>query len=72
MPEDDPLTLAIAPPSNEKPDERRARKKEEAHARRISEKIDAQLPAEALAASKYRQPTKLLLVGQIATGNISS
>ncbi|CCM04111.1 uncharacterized protein FIBRA_06271 [Fibroporia radiculosa] len=65
--DDDPLTLAIAPPPNETPEEKEARLKAEAEARSVSEKIDEQLKAER-AALKKKKPVKVLLLGQSESG----
>ncbi|KAH6912056.1 guanine nucleotide binding protein, alpha subunit [Coprinopsis sp. MPI-PUGE-AT-0042] len=44
--DDDPLALAIAPPPNETPEERRVREAQEAEAQRISDEIDERLKKE--------------------------
>ncbi|KAL4065487.1 guanine nucleotide binding protein, alpha subunit [Scleroderma yunnanense] len=58
-----PLSSALAPPPNETPLERKARKRAEAEARSISESIDQQIHQERIA-RKRRRPVKVLLVGQ--------
>lgn len=65
--DEDPLTAAIAPPPNETAEERDARLKAEADARRVSERIDEQLKAER-AAMKKKRPVKVLLLGQSESG----
>ncbi|EPQ55869.1 G-alpha-domain-containing protein [Gloeophyllum trabeum ATCC 11539] len=64
---DDPLSLAIAPPANETHEERIAREKREAEARRVSDEIDEMLRQER-AAMKKRRPVKVLLLGQSESG----
>lgn len=65
--DEDPLTLALAPPPNETPEEREARLKAEAEAQKISERIDEQLKAER-AALRRKKPIKVLLLGQGESG----
>lgn len=64
---DDPLTLALAPPSNETSEEREVRLKKEAEAQRVSDLIDENLRAER-AALKKRKIMKMLLLGQSESG----
>lgn len=66
--EEDPLTLAIAPPSNETPEERQAREAAEREARRISDEIDEQLNKERVALKRRKRPIKVLLLGQSESG----
>ncbi|EMD34917.1 heterotrimeric G-protein alpha subunit [Gelatoporia subvermispora B] len=65
--DEDPLSLAIAPPPNETTEEREVRLKAEAEARKISDRIDEQLKAER-AALKKKKPIKVLLLGQSESG----
>ncbi|KAI0312036.1 G-alpha-domain-containing protein [Amylostereum chailletii] len=65
---DDPLAAAIAPPKDETPEQREAREKEEAEAKRISDEIDEQLKAERAALKKKKPPVKVLLLGQSESG----
>ncbi|OCH92544.1 G-alpha-domain-containing protein [Obba rivulosa] len=65
--DEDPLSLAIAPPPNETAEEREVRLKTEADARKVSDKIDEQLRAEK-AALKKKRPIKVLLLGQSESG----
>ncbi|KAI0944664.1 hypothetical protein AcW1_002324 [Taiwanofungus camphoratus] len=65
--DEDPLTLALAPPPNETPEEREARLKAEAEDQKISERIDEQLKAER-AALRRKKPIKVLLLGQGESG----
>jgi flagellar biosynthesis GTPase FlhF len=44
--EDDPLTLALQPPVDETPEERAARERDEAAARKVSDAIDEQIRTE--------------------------
>lgn len=64
----DPLTAAIAPPSDETPEARAKREQEEAEAKRISDAIDEQLKTERLALKKKKPPIKVLLLGQSESG----
>ncbi|KAH9017575.1 guanine nucleotide binding protein, alpha subunit [Lactarius hengduanensis] len=64
----DPLSAAIAPPSNETPAARTARLRAEAEARRVSEEIDEQLKAERAARRRQRPCVKVLLLGQSESG----
>lgn len=65
--DDDPLTLALAPPPNETEAQREARLKAETEARRVSDRIDEQLKAER-AALRRKKPVKVLLLGQSESG----
>jgi guanine nucleotide-binding protein alpha-1 subunit len=67
----DPLTAAIAPPPNETPDERAARLRAEAEARRVSEEIDEQLKQERASRRRQRPCVKVLLLGQSESGMLS-
>ncbi|KAJ7153475.1 guanine nucleotide binding protein, alpha subunit [Mycena crocata] len=69
--EEDPLTAALAPPPNETPEEREARERAEAEARRVSDEIDAQLRRER-ENEKKRKPVKLLLLGQSESGKTAT
>jgi len=60
--DDDPLTLAIAPPPNETPEEKEVRIRAEAAARKRSEEIDEGLKAERVALKK-KGLVKVLRVG---------
>ncbi|CCM00842.1 uncharacterized protein FIBRA_02884 [Fibroporia radiculosa] len=64
----DPLSLALSPPKDESPAERWAREQREAHARLISEQIDAQIKAEKQSKKKNGKPIKILLLGQSESG----
>lgn len=61
--DEDPLTLAIAPPPDETPEQRQAREAEEAEAKRISDGIDDQIRLEREQLKKTKKPVKLLLLG---------
>jgi hypothetical protein len=63
--EEDPLTLAIAPPADETPEQRQAREIAEAEAKRISDEIDEQIRKEREGDKKKKKPVKLLLLGQL-------
>ncbi|KAG6889694.1 hypothetical protein C0995_015442 [Termitomyces sp. Mi166 len=67
---EDPLTLAIAPPPNETPEQRAAREFAEAQAKKVSDEIDEQLRKEREGDKKKKKPVKLLLLGRskIITG----
>ncbi|KAI0339142.1 G-alpha-domain-containing protein [Trametopsis cervina] len=62
--EDDPLTLALAPPAGETDEQRTRRLRDEAEARRVSDEIDSQLREERAALRKKKKPIKVLLLGQ--------
>ncbi|KAB5590063.1 Guanine nucleotide-binding protein alpha-4 subunit [Ceratobasidium theobromae] len=66
---DDPLTLAIAPPANETAEERVARLRDEAEAKRVSDAIDEEI-REARARDKKRRANevRVLLLGQSESG----
>ncbi|KAK2460385.1 hypothetical protein APHAL10511_007550 [Amanita phalloides] len=72
MPADeDPLTLALAPPPNETHEQRLAREAAEAEAKRVSDEIDEQLRKEKERERK-KKPTKLLLLGQSESGKTAT
>jgi guanine nucleotide-binding protein alpha-1 subunit len=58
------LALAIAPPPNETPEERRVREAREAEAQRVSDEIDERLKKEREGEKKKKRPVKLLLLGE--------
>lgn len=60
----DPLTVAMAPPFDEAPEQRHARELAEAEAKRISDEIDEQIRKEKEGEKKKKKPVKLLLLGQ--------
>ena len=64
--DEDPLTLAIAPPADETPEQRQAREAAEAEAKRISDEIDEQIRKEREQLRRTKKPVKLLLLGQFA------
>lgn len=66
--DEDPLTLAIAPPPNEKPAVRQARELAELEACRVSNEIDNRIRAEKAALKKKKKPVKVLLLGQSESG----
>ncbi|KZS97307.1 G-alpha-domain-containing protein [Sistotremastrum niveocremeum HHB9708] len=66
-PQMDPLTLAIAPPPDESPEQKTRREAEEQEAKRVSEAIDEALKQERLS-DKKKRPVKLLLLGQSESG----
>lgn len=61
--EEDPLSLAIAPPPDETFEQRHARELAEAEARKVSDEIDEQLKREKEGERRKRKPVKLLLLG---------
>ncbi|KAG1859657.1 guanine nucleotide binding protein, alpha subunit [Suillus subluteus] len=65
---EDPLTLAIAPPKDETPQEKDTREEAEVEARRISEAIDEQIRQERTALKKKKKSVKVLLLGQSESG----
>lgn len=67
--DDDPLSLAIAPPPDETPEARMDRERLEQHARRISNEIDDQLKTEKAELKKKKKTLiKVLLLGQSESG----
>ena len=65
----DPLARIMAPPVNETTEERRARERQEANAKKISEQIDEALKAEREEGkAKRKNRLKILLLGQSESG----
>ncbi|KAI6160983.1 guanine nucleotide binding protein, alpha subunit, partial [Pisolithus thermaeus] len=67
----DPLASLLAPPANENPQQKAARERAEAEARKVSEAIDEQIRQEKIAMKK-RGPVKVLLLGQSESGKSST
>lgn len=63
LPEDDPLTRALAPPCNETPRQREHRLRAEQEAKRVSDAIDDELNRQRIADKKSPKPIKILLLG---------
>jgi guanine nucleotide-binding protein subunit alpha len=61
--DEDPLTLAIAPPPDETYEQRQIREAAEAEAKRISDEIDEQIRRDREAERRKKKPVKLLLLG---------
>lgn len=61
--DDDPLSLVLAPPTNETPADREARLRAEAEAKQISDAIDEELQQQQRAEKKAARPIKILLLG---------
>jgi len=61
--DEDPLTLAIAPPPDETYEQRQIREAAEAEAKRISDEIDEQIRRDREAEKRKKKPVKLLLLG---------
>ncbi|KAF9481633.1 G-alpha-domain-containing protein [Pholiota conissans] len=70
--DEDPLTLAIAPPPDETYEQRLIREAAEAEAKRISDEIDEQIRKEREAEKKKKKPVKLLLLGQSESGKTAT
>ncbi|KAF9529163.1 guanine nucleotide binding protein, alpha subunit [Crepidotus variabilis] len=70
--DEDPLTLAIAPPSDETPEQRAAREVAEAEAKRISDEIDELIRKEREQIRRTKKPVKLLLLGQSESGKTAT
>ncbi|KAF5375428.1 hypothetical protein D9615_007931 [Tricholomella constricta] len=70
--EEDPLTLAMAPPPDETPEQRQAREAAEAEAKKISDEIDEQIRREREGDRKKKKPVKLLLLGQSESGKTAT
>ncbi|KAI6158196.1 guanine nucleotide binding protein, alpha subunit [Pisolithus tinctorius] len=66
--EDDPLTRAMAPPSNETQQQREMRIRAEQEAKRVSDFIDEELSRQRMADKKGPKPIKILLLGQSESG----
>ena len=66
--DEDPLTLAMAPPADETPEMRAQRIQEEQRAKEISDEIDNQLMVELNALKKRQKMVKVLLLGQSESG----
>jgi guanine nucleotide-binding protein subunit alpha len=64
MSSEDPLTLAMAPPPNETPDQKTRRLREEAEAKRVSDAIDEEIK-EARVKDRKRKASevRVLLLG---------
>lgn len=69
-PDIDPLTLALAPPPGESPQDREARIQRERDAKKRSDLIDQELSRQRTA-DKKNLPVKILLLGQSESGNIA-
>ncbi|CAE6362697.1 unnamed protein product [Rhizoctonia solani] len=69
MSSEDPLTLAMAPPPNETPDQKTRRLREEAEAKRVSDAIDEEIK-EARVKDRKRKASevRVLLLGQSESG----
>lgn len=61
--EEDPLTLAIAPPPDETYEQRMIREAAEAEAKRVSDEIDELIRREREMEKRKKKPVKLLLLG---------
>ncbi|KAH9485207.1 Guanine nucleotide-binding protein alpha-4 subunit [Psilocybe cubensis] len=64
----DPLSLAIAPPPDETPEERIVRELAEREAVLRSREIDAELKAAKVAMKRYKNAIKILVLGQSLSG----
>jgi hypothetical protein len=64
----DPLTLAMAPPPNETPEERREREEREERALEVSRQIDAEIKVAKIAMKKKKKAIKVLVLGQSLSG----
>ena len=67
LPADDPLSLVMAPPSDETPDQRARRLADEEEARRVSQEIDESIRRER-SIQRKKKAVKLLLLGQSESG----
>ena len=61
--DDDPLARVLAPPPNETAEDRQARLRAEAEAKRISDAIDEELQQQRNAERRAARPIKILLLG---------
>jgi guanine nucleotide-binding protein alpha-1 subunit len=64
----DPLTLAIAPPPDESPQQRADREKREREAQIVSDKIDEGIKKDRIALKKQKNVVRVLLLGQSESG----
>ncbi|KAK0200793.1 guanine nucleotide binding protein, alpha subunit [Desarmillaria ectypa] len=69
---DDPLTLALAPPPDETPEQKQQREAAEAEAQRRSDEIDEQIQKERELERRKKRPVKLLLLGQSESGKTAT
>jgi len=67
--DEDPLTLAMAPPPNETFEQRQIREAAEAEAKRVSDEIDEQIRKERELLRRTKKPVKLLLLGAFPHGS---
>ncbi|GLB44538.1 putative G protein alpha subunit [Lyophyllum shimeji] len=70
--DEDPLTLAMAPPRDETPEQRQLREQAEAEAKKISDEIDEQIRRERDVDRRRKKPVKLLLLGQSESGKTAT
>jgi guanine nucleotide-binding protein alpha-1 subunit len=61
--DEDPLSIAIAPPPDESEEQREARIRAEKQAKKISDAIDDELNRQRIAEKKAAKPVKVLLLG---------
>jgi guanine nucleotide-binding protein subunit alpha len=64
----DPLSLAIAPPPGETPEQRAQRLREEEEANEVSRRIDAELKLAKIALKKRKDAVQVLVLGQSMSG----
>ncbi|TFK21077.1 G-alpha-domain-containing protein [Coprinopsis marcescibilis] len=64
----DPFEYLTRPPANESPEQRQARERKEANAKKISDQIDEELKKEKAAFRKQQAAVKVLLLGQSESG----
>lgn len=68
----DPLTLAMAPPPGETPEQRRIREEAEAEAVQVSKRIDAELKLAKAALKKRKEAVQVLVLGQSMSGKCAT
>ncbi|KAJ7666645.1 guanine nucleotide binding protein, alpha subunit [Mycena polygramma] len=66
--DEDPLSIALAPPPDEAAEDRAARLERELEAKRISDSIDEELNRQRIAEKKGTKPVRILLLGQSESG----
>jgi len=64
----DPLSILLAPPPDETPEQRKAREAEEEAARKVSLRIDEELKADKAVVKKKKNGVKVLVLGQSESG----
>jgi guanine nucleotide-binding protein subunit alpha len=67
-PRQDPISILLAPPPDETPEQRKAREAKEDAARKVSLRIDEELKMDKAAMKKKNNAVKVLVLGQSESG----